>query len=64
MSDTFKAFIVVLAILISMIIAFTIVFYKNNKNKEKVKDILIGISFVVIPTLIITIFGLMGFLIL
>ena len=64
MSDTFKAFIFVLAILVSMIIAFTIVFYKNNKNKEKVKDILIGISFVVIPALIITIFGLMGFLIL
>ena len=62
MSDMSKAFIVMMAILVSMIIAFIIVLYKDNKEKENIRNVIIGLSFVIIPALILVSFGLMGLL--
>ena len=62
MSDISKAFIAMLAILVAMVIGFIIVLYKDNEKKENVRNILMGLSFVIVPVLIVVIFGLMGFL--
>lgn len=62
MSDISKAFIAIIAILVSIVIAFIIVLYKDNKEKETIRNILIGLSFVIIPVLILVSFGLMGLL--
>lgn len=62
MSDISKAFIAMLAILVAMVIGFIIVLYKDNEKKENIRNILIGLSFVIIPVLILVSFGLMGLL--
>jgi len=62
MSDISKAFITMLAILVAMVIGFIIVLYKDNEKKENIRNILIGLSFVIIPVLILVSFGLMGLL--
>ena len=64
MSDISKAFITMLAILVAMVIGFIIVLYKDNEKKENIRNILIGLSFVIVPILVVVIFSLMGFLIL
>ena len=62
MPDISKAFITILAILVAMVIGFIIVLYKDNEKKENIRNILIGLSFVIVPVLVVVIFGLMGFL--
>lgn len=62
MSDISKAFITVLAILVAMVIGFIIVLYKDNEKKENIRNILIGLSFVIVPVLVVVIFCLIGFL--